>query len=401
MADTPTTDHTRNTTTRITRCTTMTTGCGSLIRSLSAGKMEGPYSARFPSSPIGETSRRASAGRRAADERSTCRRVRHRPVREPEGTDMAGDPSFQHQPVMVAEITALFGPVPPGVVIDATLGGGGHTRAILTAHPHLRVVGIDQDVAARAASAPMADEFPGRLTVVAARFDRLAEIAEAESGTDAVVGVLFDLGVSSPQLDRADRGFSYRQDAPLDMRMDQSTTTTADDIVNTYSVGDLASVLRDFGDERYAGRIARAIVAARPVTTTTALAEIVRDAIPAPARRRGGHPAKRTFQALRIEVNRELEILPGALDQGIDALVPGGRIAVLAYHSGEDRIVKDRLREAETGGCTCPPGLPCVCGATPKVRLLKRGGWTPSADELAANRRAESARLRAAERVAS
>lgn len=303
---------------------------------------------------------------------------------------------------MLGEITALFGPVPAGVLIDATLGGGGHARAILGAHPHLRVVGIDQDDVALAASASLGDEFPGRFTAVRSRFDRIAQIAvDAVEGTDdEVTGVLFDLGVSSPQLDRADRGFSYRQDAPLDMRMDRSTGATAADVVNTYEERDLAGVLRQFGDERFAGRIARAIVAARPVTTTVELAEIVRNAIPAPARRTGGHPAKRTFQAIRIEVNRELDILPGTIDDAVDALRPGGRIAVLSYHSGEDRIVKDRLRQAETGGCTCPPGLPCVCGAVPTVRLLKRGGWTPSAEEIGQNPRSESARLRAAERLA-
>ena len=312
---------------------------------------------------------------------------------------MAGEPTFHHQPVMVAEVTALFAPVPAGVVVDATLGGGGHSRALLTAHPHLRVVGIDQDDTARAASAPLLDDFPGRVAIVAARFDRLAEVVADHAGTDPVVGVLFDLGVSSPQLDRGERGFSYRQEAPLDMRMDRTSGRTADDVVNTYPEAELAAVLRDFGDERFAGRIARAVVAARPIASTVELAEIVRDAIPAAARRRGGHPAKRTFQAIRIEVNRELEILPGALDQGIEVLAPGGRIAVLAYHSGEDRIVKDRLRQAETGGCICPPNLPCVCGAVATVRLLKRGGWTPTAAEIAENPRAESARLRAAERV--
>jgi len=303
---------------------------------------------------------------------------------------------------MVREITDLFGPVPPGVLIDATLGGGGHTRALLEAHPHLRVVGIDQDDAALAASASVGDDFPGRFTSVRARFDRIGAIAaDAIAGSDDdVTGVLFDLGVSSPQLDRADRGFSYRQDAPLDMRMDRSTGPTAADVVNTYDERELAGVLRQFGDERFAGRIARAVVAARPVTTTVELAEIVRSAIPAAARRTGGHPAKRTFQAIRIEVNRELDILPGAVDAAVEVLSPGGRIAVLSYHSGEDRIVKDRLRQAETGGCTCPPGLPCVCGAVATVRLLKRGGWTPSAAEIAENPRSESARLRAAQRLA-
>jgi 16S rRNA (cytosine1402-N4)-methyltransferase len=314
---------------------------------------------------------------------------------------MAGEPPFHHQPVMVEEITALFAPVPAGLVVDATLGGGGHSRALLTAHPHLRVVGIDQDEAARDASAVLLEDFPGRVAIVAARFDRLREVAVAQAAGDPVVGVLFDLGVSSPQLDRGDRGFSYRQDAPLDMRMDRSTGRTAADVVNTYDQRELATVLRDFGDERFAGRIAGAIVAARPLTSTVELAEIVRSAIPAAARRTGGHPAKRTFQAIRIEVNRELDILPGAIDQGIDVLAPRGRIAVLAYHSGEDRIVKERLRHGEDGGCICPPGLPCGCGAERKLRLLKRGGWTPTATEIETNRRSESARLRAAERLDS
>ena len=392
-----------------------TAASGSLIRSLSAGTMEGPYSARFPSSPIGEKSRRAPAGREAADERSARGRGPHhreRSTRHPrraarhhdlEGPHMAGDTPYAHRPVMVDEVTRIFESVPPGVVIDATLGGGGHARALLTAQPHLRLLGVDQDDAALAASASLTDEFPGRVTLVRARFDRLAEVAAAHldeiEGDVVITGVLFDLGVSSPQLDQADRGFSYRHDAPLDMRMDRSASLSAADVVNTYDVADLAAVLRDFGDERFATRIARAIVAARPVTTTGELAELVRDAIPAPARRRGGHPAKRTFQAVRIEVNHELDILPGTLDRAIDLLAPGGRIAVLSYHSGEDRIVKDRLRQAETGGCVCPPGLPCACGAVALVRLLKRGGWTPTSGELAENPRSESARLRTAERL--
>jgi 16S rRNA (cytosine1402-N4)-methyltransferase len=183
------------------------------------------------------------------------------------------------------------------------------------------------------------------------------------------------------------------------MRMDRSQSLTAADVVNTYPVDRLTSLLYDYGDERFAGRIANAIVAARPLTSTAELVDVIRDAIPAPARRRGGHPAKRTFQALRIEVNSELDVLGPSLDQAIDVLVPGGRCAVLAYHSGEDRIVKDRVREAETGGCTCPPGLPCVCGAVPTVRLLRRGVRKPTAAEIAANPRAESARLRAVEKL--
>jgi 16S rRNA (cytosine1402-N4)-methyltransferase len=210
---------------------------------------------------------------------------------------------------------------------------------------------------------------------------------------------LFDLGVSSPQLDRAERGFSYRNDAPLDMRMDTSQAWSGDDVVNGYSEAELTRVLFENGDERFAPRIARAIVASRPIESTAELAGIIVAAIPAAARRTGGHPAKRSFQAIRIEVNRELEILPDALDEAIKATVVGGRIAVLSYHSGEDRIVKERFRSAETGDCICPPNLPCVCGALRTVRIVRRVPRTPSADEVAGNRRAASARLRVVERI--
>jgi len=216
---------------------------------------------------------------------------------------------------------------------------------------------------------------------------------------ESLSGALFDLGVSSPQLDTADRGFSYRTDAPLDMRMDQSQQWSAGDVVNGYSGDQLARVLQQYGDERFARRIAAAIVAARPIETTTQLAEVVVSAIPAPARRTGGHPAKRTFQAIRIEVNGELEALPTALDAAIEHTQPGGRIAVLSYHSGEDRIVKDRFRAAETGGCECPPELPCVCDAVQTVRLVRGVPRTPSKAEQTDNRRAASARLRVVERI--
>jgi 16S rRNA (cytosine1402-N4)-methyltransferase len=216
---------------------------------------------------------------------------------------------------------------------------------------------------------------------------------------ETIAGVLFDLGVSSPQLDRAERGFSYRLEAALDMRMDQRQPRSAAEIVNQSDVAELTRVLREYGDERYAARIARAIVAARPVLTTTELAAVVRDAIPAPARRRGGHPAKRTFQALRIEVNNELAVLADALDQAIGALAPGGRCVVLSYHSGEDRIVKERFRAAATGGCTCPPGLPCQCGATKLARELRPLKRRPRAEEVRANPRSESAVLRAVEKL--
>ncbi|MCI3950167.1 MAG: mraW [Acidimicrobiales bacterium] len=312
---------------------------------------------------------------------------------------MSEQPPFGHRPVMVDEVVGLLAPSPPGTVVDATVGGGGHARALLEAADHLAVLGLDRDPVAVAAATLALAPFGARARVRRARFDRLREVAQAER-LDVLSGVLFDLGVSSPQLDRPERGFSHRGEGPLDMRMDPDDPRTAADVVNSLPEADLARLLRTYGDERHAGRIARAIVAARPVRTTAELAEVVRNAIPAPARRRGGHPARRTFQAVRIEVNDELGVLPGALDAAVDLLAPGGRCVVLAYHSGEDRIVKDRFREAATGGCTCPPGLPCACGAEPRVRLLKRGAWKPSAEEVAANPRAGSARLRAVEKLA-
>jgi 16S rRNA (cytosine1402-N4)-methyltransferase len=204
--------------------------------------------------------------------------------------------------------------------------------------------------------------------------------------------------VSSRQLDEAGRGFSYRFDAPLDMRMDPADDVTAADVVNDWGEGDLTELLADNGEARFAGRIVRAIVAARPVRTTTQLSEIVRDAIPA-ARRRGGHPAKRVFQALRIAVNEELELLGPAVDSALEVLVPGGRCVVLSYHSGEDRLVKERFAAAAAGWCTCPPEIGCVCGAIPAARVLTRGARLVSDREITDNPRSESARLRAAERL--
>lgn len=330
---------------------------------------------------------------------------------------MTDDPStergFHHSPVMGSEIVRLFAHVPPGLLVDATLGGGGHAALLLAARPDCTLLGLDRDPAALDAARARLEVFGDRVTLRHARFDRLATVMttlnttphSATRGTASedrparVSGVLFDLGVSSPQLDQPERGFSYRHDGPLDMRMDPTEPWSAADVVNGYSLDELTRVLRDHGDERYAHRIARAIVAARPLETTAELAEIVRDAIPAPARRRGGHPAKRTFQAIRIEVNRELEILADALRTAVDVTAPGGRIAVLSYHSGEDRIVKATFRQAATGGCECPPGLPCVCGAVRTVRLVRAGATKPTEIEVAANPRAESARLRAVEKL--
>jgi 16S rRNA (cytosine1402-N4)-methyltransferase len=305
---------------------------------------------------------------------------------------------FEHEPVMVDEIVDLFASVPPGTIADATVGGAGHAAAILDAHPQVRVAGLDRDPDAVEAAATRLARFGDRASVHHARFDAMDDVVR-DLGLDGLSGALFDLGVSSYQLDRGDRGFSHRFDARLDMRMDTTTGRTAADIVNTYSERELIDVLHRYGDERHATRIARAIIAARPIDSTGRLVEVIRDAIPAPARRTGGHPATRSFQALRIEVNEELAILQPALEQAIALLVPGGRCVVLAYHSGEDRIVKSTFREAATGGCTCPPTLPCGCGAVPTVRLLKRGAWKPTKDEIGRNRRSESARLRAVEKL--
>ena len=299
-----------------------------------------------------------------------------------------------HLPVMVAEVVDVLRPVPEGVIVDATLGAGGHAAALLEALPGHSLVGLDRDDEALAVAGERLAAFGDRVALRQANFDELADVVEGP-----VSGVLFDLGVSSMQLDEPGRGFSYRGDGPLDMRADRRQSITAADVVNGYDEASLARVLARHGEERFARRIARAIVAARPLSTTGQLADVVRDAIPAPARRRGGHPAKRTFQAIRIEVNGELVNLGATIDGALDLLVPGGRCAVLAYHSGEDRIVKDRFAEAVTGGCTCPPGLPCVCGAVPRVRLVWRGAHKPGPAELAANPRSESARLRAAEKL--
>ncbi|HWM18299.1 MAG TPA: 16S rRNA (cytosine(1402)-N(4))-methyltransferase RsmH [Ilumatobacteraceae bacterium] len=308
---------------------------------------------------------------------------------------MAAD--FAHNPVMLDEIVEVFRPVPPGVVVDATVGGGGHSEGILAARPDVRVLGLDRDPAALAAASERLARFGSRFSTHRCRFDDLHD-AMAAFDLDQLSGALFDLGVSSPQLDRAERGFSYRHDGPLDMRMDPDAQWSASDVVNGYPEAELRRVIRKYGDERFASRIARAIVAARPIETTTDLTSVVTSAIPAPARRTGGHPAKRTFQAIRIEVNGELDVLAPAIDAAIEAVVPGGRIAVLSYHSGEDRIVKEQFRVA-TGACECPPELPCVCGAVQTVRLVRGIRRTPTPDEQHDNRRAASARLRVAERT--
>lgn len=304
---------------------------------------------------------------------------------------------FEHEPVMVDEIVDAFATVPAGCVLDATLGGGGHARALLESRADLSVLGVDRDAAAIEAARERLAGFGGRVMFSHVRFDEL-DRAMSDNGVSALAGALFDLGVSSHQFDAGERGFSYRTDAPLDMRMDRREGRSAHHLVNESTERELADLIRDCADERFAGRIARAICAARPIETTTELASVIASAIPAPARRRGGHPAKRTFQALRIAVNRELEILPAALDRAIANTLRGGRVAVLSYHSGEDRIVKERFRFHSTGGCSCPTDLPCVCGARPAVKLV-RTARKPSDAEQNRNPRSTSARLRVVEAI--
>ena len=306
--------------------------------------------------------------------------------------------SFSHDPVMRDEIVDVFAEVPPGTILDATLGGGGHSEALLEAREDVDVIGLDRDPEALHAAVQRLEHFGPRFRTTMRRFDDIDE-GLAEHGVEALSGAIFDLGVSSHQLDEGSRGFSYRNDGPLDMRMGPDANWTADDVVNGYDVRRLADIIRRYGEERFASRIANAIVAARPIETTNQLAEVVVAAIPAPARRTGGHPAKRTFQAIRIEVNGELDALPTAIDKAIDRVVPGGRVAVLSYHSGEDRIVKQRMMAA-VNQCECPPELPCVCGAVQTVRIVRKVAKKPSAAEIERNRRSTSARLRVAERIA-
>jgi 16S rRNA (cytosine1402-N4)-methyltransferase len=313
--------------------------------------------------------------------------------------------AYTHQPVMVAEVADLFEAVPTGLIVDATIGGGGHAAALLAAHPGVQVLGIDRDPAAvRAASEALAP-YGARATVRRGRFDQLDAIVrrvQAELGTPdeelGLSGAMFDLGVSSPQLDESGRGFSYRTDAPLDMRMDPTEGKSAADVVNEYDEDSLVSLFAANGEGRFARRIAHAIVGARPIRTTGELSDVVRGAVPAAARR-SGHPARRVFQAIRIEVNEEIEQVEAGVEQALGLLRPGGRCVVISYHSGEDRLVKSAFTRAATGNCQCPPGLPCVCGADPDYRLLFRGVRRPTGAEVERNRRAEAARLRVVERV--
>lgn len=309
----------------------------------------------------------------------------------------------RHVPVLLERCVALLAPAleqPGSVLLDATLGMGGHTEAVLAACPQAHVVGLDRDPHAIALATERLRPFAARFRAVHAVYDEIPAVLAA-AGVSQVRGVLMDLGVSSLQIDEADRGFAYAQDAPLDMRMDPADPLTAADVLNTYPERELTRILREYGEERFAGRIARAVVARRartPFRRSTELVELVREAIPAAARHAGGNPAKRTFQALRIEVNHELEVLRRALPAAVEALAVGGRIVVLAYHSLEDRLVKNELARGATS--SAPPDLPVEPEThRPYLRLLTRGAEQAPPEEVERNPRSASVRLRAAERV--
>jgi 16S rRNA (cytosine1402-N4)-methyltransferase len=305
---------------------------------------------------------------------------------------------FSHEPVMMAEILGVFDPIDEGVVVDATVGGAGHAEALLDAHDRIRLVGLDRDERALQAAAARLERHSGRVSLCHTRFDGMDQALD-DLGIGEITGVLFDLGVSSHQLDVGERGFSFRNDGPLDMRMDRSTGTTAATFVNEADEREISRVLSAYGDERHARRIARAIVASRPHETTAGLADVVLDAMPAASRRSPGHPARRTFQALRIAVNAELEVIEPALVSAIGRMAPGGRGAVLSYHSGEDRIVKSTLRHAAgLSAPAVPAGLPAR-EPDADIFLLHRKGRTATPEELERNPRSSPARLRSFERT--
>ncbi|MFI5781559.1 16S rRNA (cytosine(1402)-N(4))-methyltransferase RsmH [Nocardia sp. NPDC051570] len=315
------------------------------------------------------------------------------------------DPGPRHVPVLLRRADEILGPAltSGGVLIDATLGLGGHAEHFLRTYPTIRLVGLDRDTEALKLAGVRLAPFADRITLVHTRYDGIAE-ALGEAGLPAVNSVraiLMDLGVSSMQLDEADRGFAYSVDAPLDMRMDPTSGPTAADVLNTYSHGDLARILKTYGEERFAGRIASEILRRRdrkPFTTSGELVELLYDAIPAATRRTGGHPAKRTFQALRIEVNRELESLEAALPAALDALEVGGRIVVMSYQSLEDKLVKQLFAPRSTS--RSPVDLPVeLPGMGPEFKMLTRGAEKATEQEIAENPRATPVRMRAAERI--
>lgn len=311
---------------------------------------------------------------------------------------------FSHKSVLLEETIENLNIKPDGIYVDGTLGGGGHSYEIarrLSAKG--RLIGIDQDADAIVAAGERLAEFKDRVTIVRSNYCEIENVLN-QLGIDKVDGILLDIGVSSYQLDTAERGFSYREeeDAPLDMRMDQRQELTAADIVNTYSEMELYRIIRDYGEDKFAKNIAKHIVAARqkaPIERTSELTQIIKAAIPMKVRMAGGHPSKKTFQAIRIELNRELEVLENSIDSMIDRLAPGGRLCIITFHSLEDRIVKVKFRNNENT-CTCPPDFPvCVCGNKPKGHVVTRKPIVPGKQELEENRRAKSSKLRVFEHV--
>ena len=309
---------------------------------------------------------------------------------------------FSHIPVLLDETLALLAPERGGIFVDGTLGGGGHAEAVLTRLPDSgRLIGIDRDWDAVHAAGDRLKDHGSRFTALHGNFFEMRALL-TEIGVTGVNGILLDLGVSSHQLDTLERGFSYKSDAPLDMRMDQTAQLTARGVVNTYSEAELARVIWEYGEERFSRRIAERICRAReqyPIETTLQLMQIVRDAIPAKYRNEQQHPARRTFQALRIEVNDELKGLDRAVEDACDLLQKGGRLCIITFHSLEDRIVKQAFRRFEHP-CTCPPSAPiCICGKVPKAKILTKKPLTASPEEEARNSRSTSAKLRCMEKI--
>ena len=304
---------------------------------------------------------------------------------------------FEHKSVLLHETIDSLQVKPDGIYVDGTLGGGGHAYELCgRLGPEGRLVGIDQDEDAIAAAAKRLAPYQDQVAIVRSNYEQMDEVLD-ELGIGKVDGIYLDLGVSSFQFDTAERGFSYREDAPLDMRMDRRQELTAADVVESYEEEELVRIIRDYGEEKFARQIARRIVKRRqeaPIATTGELAEIIKEAIPLKMRAVGGHPARRTFQALRIEVNRELEVLEKSIDRMIGRLKPGGRISIITFHSLEDRIVKNRFRENENP-CICPPDFPvCMCGRKSKGKIVTRRPVVPTAEEIEENKRCRSAKLR-------
>lgn len=309
---------------------------------------------------------------------------------------------FKHKSVLLYETVDELNIKPDGIYVDGTLGGGGHSYEIAgRLSEGGRLIGIDQDEDAIKAASKRLEPYMDRVTIVRNNYCNMDKVLD-ELGIDKVDGIMLDLGVSSYQLDAADRGFTYNVDTALDMRMDQRQEITAKDIVNEYSEFDLYRIIRDYGEDRFAKNIAKHIVAARqekPIETTFELNDIIKAAIPMKVRATGGHPSKRTYQAIRIELNKELEVLENSIDMMIDRLKPEGRLCIITFHSLEDRIVKTRFRNNENP-CTCPPSFPaCVCGKVPKGRVITRKPIVPTDEEINENSRSKSSKLRVFERV--